>query len=148
MSTLTPVDLCITNITQPHKCEPQASHFDKEQCSLHCTVKYTDSGNKYLYHLSDDKKHDFAFTSSIVQRLINHESENEASSFIRIKSDNCSAQYKCKTVFNFYHNFSKEKNKTIIVYYGAAGHGKGLVDAMSAFGVKTPLKRAVIEQDL
>ena len=34
--------------------------------------------------------------------------------------------------------------KMVIVYYGVSGHGKGLVDAMSGFGVKGPLWRAVI----
>ena len=32
----------------------------------------------------------------------------------------------------------------IIVYYGVPSHGKGLVDAMSWFGVKSPLRRVVI----
>ena len=32
----------------------------------------------------------------------------------------------------------------IYIYYGAPGHGKGLVDAMSGFGVKGPLRKAVI----
>ena len=33
------------------------------------------------------------------------------------------------------------------MYYGVSGHGKGLVDAMSAFGAKGPLRRAVICND-
>ena len=37
--------------------------------------------------------------------------------------------------------------KKIIVYYGASGHGKGLVDAMSGFGVKGPLRKAVVTED-
>ena len=32
----------------------------------------------------------------------------------------------------------------IIVFYGVSGHGKGLVDAINAFGVKNPLKSMVI----
>jgi len=35
----------------------------------------------------------------------------------------------------------------VLVYYGAAGHGKGLVDAMSGFGVKGPLRKAVVTED-
>ena len=35
-----------------------------------------------------------------------------------------------------------------MVYYGAAGHGKGLVDAMSGFGVKGPLRKAVVTENL
>ena len=37
--------------------------------------------------------------------------------------------------------------KSVIVYYGASGHRKGLVDAMSGFGVKGPLRKAVLTQD-
>ena len=33
---------------------------------------------------------------------------------------------------------------SVIVYYGVSGYGKGLVDAISEFGVKSPLRRAVI----
>ena len=29
------------------------------------------------------------------------------------------------------------------MFYGVSGHGKGLVDAVSAFGVKNPIQRAV-----
>ena len=39
---------------------------------------------------------------------------------------------------------SVEQQKIIIFYYGVTGHGKGLVDAMSGFGVKGPLRRAVL----
>ena len=34
-----------------------------------------------------------------------------------------------------------------LVYYGVSGHGKGLVDAMSGFGVKTPMRMAIVTQD-
>ena len=37
--------------------------------------------------------------------------------------------------------------KTVIVYYGVSGHGKGLVDAMSGFGVKQPVRKAIIQKD-
>ena len=39
------------------------------------------------------------------------------------------------------------KERRYLVYYGVAGHGKGLVDAMSSFGVKTLLREAVITND-
>ena len=35
-------------------------------------------------------------------------------------------------------------NKPIILYCGINEHGRGLVDAMSGFGVKTPLRRAIV----
>ena len=39
------------------------------------------------------------------------------------------------------------EKKTILVYYGVCRHGKGLVDAMSGFGVKGPLCKAIITRN-
>ena len=63
---------------------------------------------------------------------------------IRLKSDNCSTQYKCKYVFNKWQELAKETSKTVVVYYSVSGQGKGLIDAMSGFRVKGPLRRDVI----
>ena len=66
---------------------------------------------------------------------------------IRFKMDNCSAQYKCKYIFALLRDLAINIQKTIIFYYGVKGHGKGLVDAMSGFGVKGPLRNAIITND-
>lgn len=42
---------------------------------------------------------------------------------------------------------ANEKNITIIRIYGAAGHGKGIIDAMSSFGVKAILRQTIIGTD-
>ena len=34
------------------------------------------------------------------------------------------------------------------MYYGEKGHGKGLVDAMSGFGLKTPLRNAIVMENV
>ena len=130
------------NISQMHKFKPQSSHFNKAWYSLHCTVRYGANGNLYLCHLSDEKRHDYVFTAADVEHIISIEEENH--NILRFKSDNCSTQYKSKYVFNFWSSLAKKLNKTIIVYYGVSGHGKGLVDAMSGFGVKGPIRRAVV----
>ena len=88
--------------------------------------------------------HDFAYTFSVIDCLL----QNDTSEIIRFKSDNCSTQYKCKWVFKQWQSIAVRKGKRVIVYYGASGHGKGLVDAMSGFGVKGPLRKAVITSDL
>ena len=124
------------NLAQSYKYEPQSSHFNKNQYSLHCTVKYFNNLYQNLYHLSDEKKHDFAYTSHVVKHLLSLEDEFCQSEIIRVKSDNCATQHKCTYMFDFYHNLAVEQGKTVIVYYGVSGRGKGLVDAMSAFGVK------------
>ena len=133
------------NITQSFKYEPQEYHFNKKQYSLHCTVKHEEDRNKYFYHFSDELTHNFAFTQSVVEHLIKIDPELE---IIRIKSDNCSTQYKSKNVFGKYKQLASEKGISVICYYGVSGHGKGLVDAMSGFGAKGPLRKAVVTQDL
>ena len=65
--------------------------------------------------------------------------------FLRIKFDNCSTQYKCKYVFGKYKLLASEIGIPIICYFGVSGHGKDLVDAMSGFGVKDPLRKAVVK---
>ena len=135
------------NVAQHFKYEPQSSHFNKSQYSLHCTVQHTpdtDRPYKYIYHLSDHKKHNHAFTSSVVNHLLEQGSNDN---IFRFKSDNCSTQYKCKWIFRYWSNLAREENKKVLLYYGVAGHGKGLVDAMSSFGVKAPLLNAVITGD-
>ena len=99
----------------------------------------------YIFHLSDKMKHNHAFTSAVVNDIIQ---KHGLPLILRFKSDNCSTQYICKWVFRFWSNLAKKLNTKIIIYYGVSGHGKGLVDAMGAFGVKSPLTRAVITQNL
>ena len=90
-------------------------------------------------------QHDHAFTSAVVNEIIK---SNGIPEIICFKSDNFSTQYKCKWIFQFWNNLAKKLNTQVIIYYGITGHGKGLVDAMSAFGVKSPLSRAVITKNL
>ena len=130
------------NMAQMHKYEVQSAHFNKRNYSLHCTVEHLD-GDKhpnlkspyfYHYHLSDEMTHDSAFTSVVFERCLE---TGDLPEIIRNKSDNCSTQYKCGKAFNEYLKLAKKYDRNVIKYYGPSGHGKGLVDAMSAFGVKT-----------
>ena len=95
--------------------------------------------------MSDEKRHDYAFTAAVFEHIISIEEEND--DILRFKSDNCSKQYKSKYVFNFWSPLAKKLNKTVIVHYGVSGHGKGLVDAMSSFGVKGLIRRAVVTEN-
>ena len=82
------------NISQMHKFEPQSSQFNKAQYSFHCTVRHGANRNLYLYHLSDEKLHDYAFTTAVVEHIISIKKENHY--ILRLKSDNCLTQYKSK----------------------------------------------------
>ena len=101
--------------------------------------------SSFTFYLSDDKKHDWAYTAKVLIDII--AILDPSPIIIRIQPDNCSCQYKCKWVFGFYCKLSQTINKTIIIYNGAAGHWKGLVDAMSTFGVKDALRTAIITED-
>lgn len=137
------------NISCSPKYEPQDTHFSSKQTSLHCTVVHNEGKDtRYACHISEDKGHDFAFTKHVTIDLIERYSDEVMSSpVLRIKSDNCSIQYCCLWVFRVYSELAKELDKPVILYYGINGHGRGLVDAMSGFSVKTPLRNSIVKDD-
>ena len=57
-------------------------------------------------------------------------------------------QYKNKYAFKSMQNLSDTYNLRIISISGAAGHGKGLIDAMSSFGAKSILRRDIVAFDV
>ena len=54
------------------------------------------------------------------------------------------AQYNNQYMFFNWRQLAKSLWKKFIIYFGVSGHGKGLVDTMSAFGVKGPLRKQII----
>ena len=73
------------NLAQQYKYEPQSSYFSKRKFSLHCTLKHLPNSHDYIYHLSNEMKHNYAFTATVFRQLINESS----SDIICLKSDNC-----------------------------------------------------------
>ena len=60
---------------------------------------------------------------------------------VMIKPDNAPTQYKNKWAFGgSMQHLADKYNVTTIRVYDAAGHGKGLIDAMSSLGVKNILR--------
>ena len=58
------------NFSQQYKFEPQSCHFNM---SLQCTLKHASYDTlpyECVYHLSDEMKYDFAFTSTIACHLL------------------------------------------------------------------------------
>ena len=82
-------------------------------------------------------KHDSFFSNSVVKDLLNSIEDTVMVDVFRFKSENCLTQFKCRFFFPLMRSLAIEKQNVIIFYYGIAGHGKGLVDAMSGWGVKT-----------
>ena len=61
-----------------------------------------------------------------------------------IQSDNVPSLYKNRHALRFYQKLADEFNLRIIRTYGAAGHGKGIIDAMSSFGSKNILRHDIV----
>ena len=58
-------------------------------------------------------------------------------------SDSDTLTYQSKYVFSLLSSSAKKVSRKGILYYGVLGHSKGLVDTISAFRVKNPIRRAV-----
>ena len=131
------------NLQFSPKFEPQLAHFNKNQYLLHCTVAHCFEERVYnKNHLSNDTNHDSQFTLVIVSDL----KKNDESLIFHFKSDHCAQQYKSRYVFGNWKDLPQENNKTLIVYYVASWHGKGLVDSMSSFGVKAPIRESIVTE--
>ena len=128
------------NISEKH--QVQDAHFSGKQYTLHCSSLETPNPYKYIYHLSDNTTH--AIDTVLDDIFVLQKIRNEA---VLIKTDNAPTQYKNKYAFGSYQHLAGKFNCTIVKAYGAAGHGKGLVDTMSAFGVKSILRRAIVGKD-
>ena len=132
------------NIAIKPKFEVQVAHFSGKQYTLHCSI--VEPGmNKYVYHLCHDMKHDPVFVSEVLEDIFTK--RNSKIETVIIKSENAPTQYKNQYAFFLLPQIANKYNATISRIYGAAGHGKGLKDAMSSFGVKGILRRHIIGND-
>ena len=132
------------NLALKPKYEVQDAHFSGKQYSLHCS-SVEPGDNECVYCLSDDTNHEPVFVNEVLEDIFEH--WNIKDETIIIKSDNAPTQYKNKFAFQSMINLSNKYNIRIIRINGAAGHGKGLIDAVSSFGVKAILRRDIVSHD-
>ena len=135
------------NIKLAPKNEVQTAHFSGKQQTLHCTVHFKSNAEKdheFIYHLSDDTTHDSVMTIAIIEDLLEKCPDIVKGGILIIRSDNSSTQFKSRFVFAELEKIAKKYGISIFWFYGAAGHGRGLVDAMSSFGCKGPLRKSII----
>ena len=135
-------------IQEQPKFEPQDMYWSKKSHNLHCTVlhKSTNSeDNEYFYHFSDVLKQDWKFLAVVDAAILQAIECNQQ--IVRKKSDNCAVQYKSLKVFGYYVTIAIKSGKVWIIYFGSEGHGRSLVDAMSSFGVKAPLRKEIVNKD-
>ena len=133
------------NIALKTKSEVQEAHFSGKQYALHCSI-VEPGENKFVYHFSDDTTHDPCFVHQVLEDIFDRWDIKDET--VLIKSDNAPTQYKNKWAFHSYQSLADKYNVRIVRLYGAAGHGKGLIDAMSSFGVKSILRRDIVGLDV
>ena len=56
------------NLTAKH--EAQSAHFSGRQYTLHCTVLEEGDSVSYLYHLSNDTRHDSVMRFTILEDIL------------------------------------------------------------------------------
>ena len=114
------------------------------QHTLHCTIIEKGGKIEYCYHLSDDTIHDSAMTFHILIDILEHNEEIAKSGHLVLRTDNCSVQYKSKYVFYKMKELAEKYQIIFSWFYGEPGHRRGLVDAMTHFGCKRPLRDSII----
>ena len=135
------------NIALAPKREVQSAHFSGKQQTLHCCVMEKQEGNTYIHHLSDDTRRDCIMSFEVLTNIIYHYPEVISNGKLVIRSDNCSSQFKSKYVFSLMRQLAIAKQISIFWFYGEHGHGRGLVDSMSHFGCKGPLRYQITSTD-
>ena len=138
------------NVKLTPKNEVQSAHFSGRQHTLHCCVHYktnTAKDHEFIYHLSDDTTHDAVMTFAVLEDLLEKCPNIVQSGTLVIRSDNSSTQYKSRYTFAAMVQLAIKYDIDIFWIYGAPGHGRGLVDAMSSFGCKGPLRKSIITSE-
>ena len=135
------------NVKLHPKHEVHEAHYSGREHTLHCSIVEKDGSWKFVYHLSDDTNHDSVLTGTILEDIIIQNPEIIASGYLVVRTDNCPPQYKSLHTFQMMKELAIKYGIQISWFYGEAGHGRGLVDAMSHFGVKKPLKDAIVTCD-
>ena len=136
------------NVNLVEKNQAQSAHFSGRQQTLHDTlIQRSDAGYTYIYHLSDDLNHDSVMTRRIIEDNIYNHHDIISSGRLVLRSDNCSTQYKSRFVFQALLEIAEKNSIRINCFFGEAGHGRGLIDAMAWFGCKGPMRKQILTTD-
>ncbi|XP_076440515.1 uncharacterized protein LOC143279993 [Babylonia areolata] len=129
--------------------EVQSAHWSYRQVTVHpCVLHYrcqkpgcSELVTQYIVYLSDDMRHDAAFTKVVMDWVIEHLSEKKMKS-IYIFSDGCSSQYKSRLPFAHLTELAEKYSALKIErHFFGAHHGKSLCDSCGV--VKNVATRAV-----
>ena len=115
---------------------------------MHCAnIKNPAGDDKYIYHISDDTNHDAILTFEVISDILLKHPYLMKDGYLVVRSDNCEDQHKCRYTFYQMRELAIKLKIDIFWFYGAPGHGRGIIDAMSSFGCKKPLRRSIIAED-
>ena len=109
---------------------------------LHCTLMGPANPHKFIYHLSDGPR---CMTQQWLMLYMWHFWLWRNTQWNCV---NAPQQYKNKYSFGLTQKLADNYNCKIVRVFGAGGHGKGIIDAMSAFGVKGILRRDIAGLEL
>ena len=132
------------NIKLTEKNQVQSAHFSGKQQTLHDILISNNGINTYMYH---DTNHDSVMTFEILKTVVKEHPEVIKTGKLVLRSDNCSTQYKSRFVFRNLLAMAEEHKIRIDFFYGEAGHGRGLIDAMAWFGCKGPIRKEIVTND-
>ena len=133
------------NLSLIPKYEVQSAHFSGKQYTFHCAI-VEPFDTRYHYHLSDDTKHDPFYVDQVLRDIIiKYDIKDED---LWIQNDNAPTQYKNKHAFALLQKLVDDFNLRIIRTYGAAGHGKGVIDVMYSFSAKNILRKDIVTHDV
>ena len=153
-STIGPIFSPIPNFTlsgwTTRKISPEHTSFrpnqhisGKQQILHNAIIRSPNSDRTYVYHVSNDTNHDAILTFAILEDIILK---------LLYKVFWCYnliiVQYSTN-VKPFLQNglLAKKYGNRIVWFYGTAGHGKGLINAVSSFGCKSALQHAILATD-
>ena len=129
------------NIVMRPKSEVKNAHFTGKQYTLHyATVELGEQ--KYVYQLSDDTLYDSNSVNEVLEDIFGR--WNIRDEAIIVKRDHAPTQCKNKNAFFYMQSLGDRFNVVIVRIFGAAGHGKGLIDAISSFGIRSVLRCDII----
>ena len=86
-------------------------------------------------------------TFQVIEDIVTKYPEVIENDNLVLRSDNCASQYKSKFVFSHMKELAAKYQIRVSWFYGEPGHGRGLVDAMSSFGCKGPLRMSIITEN-
>ena len=132
------------NISEKLQQKVKSAQFSEIQYKLHCSA-VEPGKEKYVYHLSDETTYDSSFVESVLEDIFGKRGINHG--IVMIKSDNAPTQYKNKQAFGSMQHLADKYSVTIVRVNSVSGHGKGLIDTISSFGVKNILRQGIITNE-